>query len=140
MKTLKILTCLFFNVIIMSCSNTGSNTFANSQNTTEVQSTWKLVAISSFVIEASHVFTPGEVTWTFNNTTVTVVNNSGITDYNLPTGVYNYTIGQNSADNGAPCSEYLTIEGGQYGCIVIEGGQLSLASSNPDGFNYRFVK
>lgn len=125
---------LLLVVALISCTK---NTDDSSQNKT-LNGKWNLKSITTSIAGSNYNFPDGQITWTFDtsNSTVSVLNNSTVTDFNLPSGVYNYTIGQNSPDNGAPCSEYLTIEGGNYGCIAIENGELTLGSSNPDGINY----
>jgi hypothetical protein len=134
MKTITSLLIFLLSVVMISCSK---NTDDSSQNK-NLNGKWNLKTIATFIAGSNYNFPDGQITWTFNtaNSTVSVLNNSAVTDFNLPSGVYNYTIGQNGSDNGAPCSEYLTIEGGNFGCIAIENGQLTLNSSNPDGISY----
>lgn len=134
MKPITSLLVSLLSVAIISCSK---NTDDSSQNK-NLNGKWNLKTITTFISSNNYNFPDGQITWTFNttNSTVSVLNNSTVTDFNLPSGVYNYTIGQNSAENGAPCSEYLTIDGGNFGCIAIENGHLTLNSSNPDGISY----
>lgn len=134
MKPITYLIALLLLITNISCTK---NTDESSENLT-LKGKWNLKTITTFIAGSNYNFPDGQITWTFNstNSTVTVLNNSTVTEFNLPSGIYNYTIGQNSPDNGATCSEYLTIEGGSFGCIFIENGQLSLSSSNPDGINY----
>jgi hypothetical protein len=134
MKPISYLIALLLLITNVSCTKNNDESTENKG----INGKWNLKTISTFIAGSNYTFPDGQITWTFNSTTstVTVLNNSAITEFNLPSGVYNYTIAPNSPDNGAPCSEYLTIEGGHFGCIVIENGKLSLNSSNPDGINY----
>ena len=134
MKTILYLTALLFLITNVSCTKNQDDTSQKNS----INGKWSLRTINCFIAENNYNFPNGQITWTFNtsNSTVTILNNSTVTNLNFPTGVYNFTIGQNSSDNGIPCSEYLTIEGGNFGCITIDNNQLSLTSSNPDGINY----
>jgi hypothetical protein len=137
MKLLHFFSALLIFTCVLSCSKNNNDEATTSPNN-QINGRWSLRTISTSIAGSNYTFPSGQIKWTFNstNTTLTVVNNSNITDFNLPTGVYNYSIGQNNSNNGAPCSEYLTIDGGNYGCIAIVNGELSLSSSNPDGINY----
>ena len=104
---------------------------------------WNLIHTSGGIIGADDPIPEGEVTWDFSSGGELVIMNTyeGLAIYRGPeTGTYNYSIRFNSA------GEYLIVDGGEMGQIIVDGDQLTINSSSlstgaaSDGIFYEFVK
>lgn len=140
MKT-KILTLLLiFTVgLFTSCNNDDD---ATSAQTNTIDTTWNLKNVSGGLVGANIDYATGEVTWTFdsNSETVVIVNTFDVTSPDLQSaysglesGTYSFEIIQDGSN------EKLVINDFDQGIMVINNGVLTLDTNiAADGFFITF--
>lgn len=139
MKHFKLIT----GVILMLLLNIGCSD--DDYGSQKISGMWSLMQSKGTIAGIEHNFTEGTIVWTFSTSgTVTVANNNE--DENLqsglPSGTYNYTMGNNPADaNSLPeCAKFITIGTSEFNCIVISGNHMEIREGIADGIDYHFIK
>lgn len=132
----RIIICLLFSFFISSCHSDDNETAQN-----ELFSSWTLKNVSGGLLGLNIDYTQEEVTWTFTQDNLQVVNNiitAGPEDIYAghETGTYNYSIELDSNDQ-----EVLFIEGVERGVLNIDNNTLYIDDGiAADGFMSTFEK
>ena len=111
------------------------NLSCNKQTDEDIEGKWHLTNKSGGFAGVNENFERDDITWTFNGTTLTVVNNTSTQsgDY-FDNGTYSFTT---ITING---EEVLRVNGDEIGSYSVDKNNLSISERYVDGFYYQMEK
>ena len=143
MKNLKLLLLLLYIPIAASCNNDDDNNTPPPVNTT-LEGSWKLINISGGFQGMNQDFEEGLITWNFDESegSLTVVNNNPADVYDaLGTGDYLYTVTPvESQSCGSTISVTQNLMIHNFGCMTLNGNNLTMSQIESDGFLLTFKR
>lgn len=135
MKKSQLLVLAVLTLFFTNCSNDDDN----SGQANELQGEWRLVSVTSPMVNETHTYA-GIIKWNFeeDNQTVTVTSSSADDLNPLENGTYDYTVAPEA--EAQVCEEFLIIEAFEAGCIEFSNNQLTLSTSFIDGPIYTLAR
>lgn len=140
MKHFKLFAAIALMLVInIQCSDDDNN------NSQRISGMWSLMQSTGTIAGIEHNFVEGTIVYTFStNGTVTVLNNNEdeTLQDGLPSGTYNYTIGNTPADESSlsGCSKFINIGTAEFNCFILGGTTMQIREGVADGITYHFNK
>ena len=138
MKNLKLLSVLFIAFVFENCNNDDDK---NAVAT--LAGKWKLVETSGTIAGTTDTFTPGTITWNFDesDSTFTVVNNNTdeMAQDVFDSGTYPFAVIAGPVANSI-CVQTIELDEMDYGCLSITPTTLEINQGYADGMIIKFIR